>query len=409
MNRCFRFAPVFIVLAVCFSLVGCGGGGGGNPAPPNPAPPNAPLTTPVRLSLSWGARSRAVNAPSSALSVILTLRSARADGSDLSVTLNRAADPAAYTQSLTTSDPVVVGTWRFSARFHAGADGGGAVVGIAEAEVTIAGDGSGIGDIQTIGTIASVLVPPGQSLLAGETKDLAFTALDAANNIIAVSPGSAFFAVTTGADKLNIGSGQGVGVAPGTATVVATVDGKASPPQSVKVTSNATVAVNPPASSVPAGGTQTFAAAVTNAPDTGVTWSVREGTAGGSIGENGVYTAPTTAGTYHVVATSRYDPEKTAEATITVTVQVSVSPSAATLTLRDTQTFTASVVGSPNAAVTWSIEEGAAGGSITSGGVYTAPNAPGKFHVVATSQADPNQKARATVTVQAGSANGTIQ
>ena len=52
---------------------------------------------------------------------------------------------------------------------------------------------------------------------------------------------------------------------------------------------------------------------------------------------------------------------------------------------------------------------GCGGGSIDAAGNYTAPTDHGTFHVVATSQADANQTATATVTVQAGSATGTIQ
>src|SRR6266436_563853 len=44
--------------------------------------------------------------------------------------------------------------------------------------------------------------------------------------------------------------------------------------------------------------------------------------------------------------------------------------------------------GASNTAVNWTVREGAAGGSITSMGVYTAPNRSGTFHVIATSQAD---------------------
>jgi hypothetical protein len=49
-----------------------------------------------------------------------------------------------------------------------------------------------------------------------------------------------------------------------------------------------------------------------------VTWSVREGTGGGSITTAGLYTAPGTPGTFHVVATSVADSRQTTEATVTV-------------------------------------------------------------------------------------------
>jgi chemotaxis response regulator CheB len=71
---------------------------------------------------------------------------------------------------------------------------------------------------------------------------------------------------------------------------------------------------------------QTFTASVLNASNPGVTWSVREGSNGGSVTSGGVYTAPSAAGTYHVVATSQQDTSKTATATVTVTTPaVSIS------------------------------------------------------------------------------------
>jgi chitinase len=51
-----------------------------------------------------------------------------------------------------------------------------------------------------------------------------------------------------------------------------------------------------------------------------------------------------------------------------------------------------------NTNVSWSIVEGAAGGSITSGGIYTAPTTTGTFHVLAVSVADATASGEATVT-----------
>src|SRR5713101_5816396 len=69
-------------------------------------------------------------------------------------------------------------------------------------------------------------------------------------------------------------------------------------------------------------------------------------------------------------------------------VSVTISPNPVTLPAGGSQTFIATVNGSANTAVTWSLQEGAAGGTITNMGVYTAPRAPGTYHVVATSVAD---------------------
>ena len=93
---------------------------------------------------------------------------------------------------------------------------------------------------------------------------------------------------------------------------------------------------------------------------------------------------PATAGTYHVVAASQADNTKTAVATVTVHVAVTVSPLTATVTLGQSQTFAAVVTGATNTAVNWSVQEGAAGGSITSAGVYKAPATAGTYHIVAT-------------------------
>ena len=64
-----------------------------------------------------------------------------------------------------------------------------------------------------------------------------------------------------------------------------------------------------------------------------------------------------------------------------------------------TQTFAADVQNTSNKAVIFSVHEGAAGGSVTAAGVYTAPPTLGVYHVVATSVADQNFSAVAGVTV----------
>ena len=72
--------------------------------------------------------------------------------------------------------------------------------------------------------------------------------------------------------------------------------------------SDVSVTVLPGSVGLAGGDTQTFEALVSNATDTTVTWSVREGADGGAITPSGVYTAPASSGIYHVVATSNEDP-----------------------------------------------------------------------------------------------------
>lgn len=80
-------------------------------------------------------------------------------------------------------------------------------------------------------------------------------------------------------------------------------------------------------------------------------------------------------------------------------IYISISPKAVAMAQGRTQTFFAQVTGMSNTAVTWSIQEGNSGGSITDVGVYKAPDYSGVFHVIASSQADLTMIASATVTV----------
>jgi hypothetical protein len=84
-------------------------------------------------------------------------------------------------------------------------------------------------------------------------------------------------------------------------------------------------------------------------------------------------------------------------------ITVTVSPSGVGLIPNGTRAFTAIVAGSTNSSVTWSIREGADGGTIQNGppfdGQYQAPATLGTYHVVATSLADPTASGSATVQV----------
>ena len=68
---------------------------------------------------------------------------------------------------------------------------------------------------------------------------------------------------------------------------------------------------------VAAGASIPLAVTVSNSADISVTWAVTEAN-GGTVSLTGVYTAPPTPGTYHVVATSNANPAVSATRTITV-------------------------------------------------------------------------------------------
>jgi len=156
-----------------------------------------------------------------------------------------------------------------------------------------------------------------------------------------------------------------------------------------------TVAINPTTASVKTGATFQFSASVVGSTNTAVTWT----TTGGTVSSTGLYTAPATAGTYTVKATSVADSTKSATATVTVTpttgVVVTMNPTTATVQTGTTKQFTASVTGTTNTSVTWT----ATGGSVSSTGLYTAPATAGTYTVKATSVADTTKSASATVTV----------
>jgi hypothetical protein len=163
-----------------------------------------------------------------------------------------------------------------------------------------------------------------------------------------------------------------------------------------------TVTVDPATVILPPGGTQSFSARVGGSMNHGVTWAVAGGSTSGSFtGATGVYTAPSVPGEYTIVAASAADPSQAGTATALVAnpVSVLVDPKATTLKPGQSRTFTASVTGSPNKAVAWSVVESAGGSFTGTTGLYTAPANYGVFTVVARSQADPSRFDSATVTV----------
>ena len=131
---------------------------------------------------------------------------------------------------------------------------------------------------------------------------------------------------------------------------------------------------------------------------------------GGAGGGGQTSPTPTPTATPTTIPTATPTPTPIPTATPTGTV-VAVAPLSVTVSVGDTQTFTASVIGASgiSQAVTWNVQEGAGGGAISADGLYVARDNPGTYHVIATSQADGSAAGRATIIVQAGNATGSIQ
>src|SRR5258706_5481499 len=114
-----------LLIALPIALAGCGGGG------------SSSGTVPVSVAIHWGARTRGLNAPSSALSVKLTLLGAAPDGGDVSYVVDRDANPSEYTAASPSNLVGRPGRWQLRAEFRALADGQGDVVGTAQADVLL--------------------------------------------------------------------------------------------------------------------------------------------------------------------------------------------------------------------------------------------------------------------------------
>ncbi|HEV2468729.1 MAG TPA: hypothetical protein VGS78_06010 [Candidatus Sulfotelmatobacter sp.] len=232
----------------------------------------------------------------------------------------------------------------------------------------------------------------------------------------AVVTGTSNTAVTWSVDSIAGGSSgvgtintSGVYTAPqqsGTHIVTATsvVDTTKSASATVMVAGLLTI--TPTTLTINTNATQQFTATLQGQANAQVSWSV-DGIAGGNssvgtITSSGLYTAPAQPGT-HTVAAASTNPSASANAPITV-FSFTLSPGSGTLLNPGaTQQFTATIQGLTNTGVTWSVD-GVAGGNSTAGtvtttGLYTAPNAVGAHAITATSVANPSSALTSNVTV----------
>ncbi len=176
------------------------------------------------------------------------------------------------------------------------------------------------------------------------------------------------------------------------------------------------IAVSPASAGVALGASRSFAATVSGTANTAVLWSVN-GVAGGNatlgtVSSSGTYTAPAAmpaSPSVTLVAAAAANPAVTASAAVTLTlppVTVAVSPASASVTLATSQAFSATVSGTANTAVLWSVNGVADGnatlGTVSSSGTYTAPAAmpaSATVAIAATSVAVPSVSGQATATL----------
>jgi hypothetical protein len=184
-------------------------------------------------------------------------------------------------------------------------------------------------------------------------------------------------------------------------------------PPSIKI-----APVSPPSVTLNLGASQQFHTSVSGTSNTAIEWQVN-GKAGGSsatgtVSTGGLYTAPANlsqAATFTVTAVAQADTSQTTSATVKVNpsvggsggISVAVSPASAAIAVSGTQQFAASVSGSANLAVTWSVDGISGGnssiGTISATGFYSAPASAGQHTITAASVANPAANASAGVFV----------
>ncbi|MGH9433901.1 MAG: hypothetical protein ACRD3T_20425 [Terriglobia bacterium] len=295
------------------------------------------------------------------------------------------------------------------------------VIGLVQIGCGGGGGGFAPGPAQSTPQTVSVNLSPNTATLnAGATQQFSATVTGTSNTAVTWTVNG----VAGGSSAMGTVSAAGLYTAPGSApsgsiTVTATsvADSSSSASSSVKVRSSTAVSVRPSQATLATGGTQQLAVTVTGTTNTAVSWSVN-GVAGGNssvgtVSSAGLYTAPSAVPSPNPVtvrATSIADPSSAASSSVKVTssTSVSVSPSQATLTTGGTQQFAATVTGTTNTAVSWSVNGVAGGnssaGTVSSTGLYTAPSAipsPNPVTLTATSTASPGVSASASVTVAA--------
>ena len=233
-------------------LAGCGGGGGSSSTPQ--------LTErSIHWAMNWGPilNGSEDDPPTRSSSYVLTLKGANPDGTDF-IAIGGSPNIRPITSGLGSSSNAKVGTFQLEARFYLPQDSTGTVIGIARAVVSITSTnpslvsitypyplsdppGHIVADFQldtSAFAVDSITVPAGQTIKAGVSSPLIFTAHPRGNidHILALSPNSQTVQITSGADHLSYSNGSITGLTPGTATLTVTARGATSAQATITVT-----------------------------------------------------------------------------------------------------------------------------------------------------------------------------
>ncbi len=281
-------------------LTGCGGSDGDSTpsASPSPSPTVSPSPAPVKravtFDVTWAARTRGgfnVGSVNSARSAAFSFyeNGVRTATPTAVVRVNRDPRNDSYTATYNTGgDTLNTGErCRVVAVFYANPDQVGSVVAGSDT-LAVINRASGVLDdnFSLLGAITRIEIAPTIAFV-GETTDVVVTTSNQFGQLVPVSPGSITLEVKTGAEIVSGATGTGpleplrvVGIRPGTASVVAKVDGATSAAVPVSVSSRAVVTIAPADPFIRVGTQLALSAPVSNLPgDAGpdgqrVLWSV---------------------------------------------------------------------------------------------------------------------------------------
>jgi hypothetical protein len=255
------------------------------------------------------------------------------------------------------------------------------------------------------GPVTVQLTPSSLTLKAGAKQQFTATVLGDNNTN-----------VTWGVDSAGAGNSTSGTISPtglytapqslGTHTITATSVADTTKSASATVTVQSSVTISPATVGLSVGATQQFSVTVDGQSNPVVTWSV-DGVNGGnssvgSINDQGLYVAPSQVGN-HTIGANVASVGSGTTASVTV-LSLSISPGGTLLAPGATQQFSASIQGIANTSVTWTVDGTAGGnstvGTITTAGLYTAPNATGAHTIDASSVAYPSVSASSSLLIQ---------
>ncbi len=253
---------------------------------------------------------------------------------------------------------------------------------------------------------SSNVTPPPASVSISVTPSTANVIAGATKQFTATVTGSSNTAVTWSCSPSCNISSSGLYSAPASLTTPAAFTVKATAQADTTKSASATITIpavsttiSPTIPSVILGAHQPFTAAVSNATDTSVIWSISSGA--GAVNGTGLYTAPsslTTPNSAVVTAAPNADPSKAVSTTVTIPgVGVTISPQTTTLNAGTAEQFAATASNATNTAVTWNLT---GGGTLDTNGHYAAPDtisSPATVTVTASSVADPSKSNSATI------------